>query len=197
MGSFHVRPQSSLPSTSRKTNLLCPSLRTPGTLPLWASAHTVPSAQNTLSLSPHEGLPTYKACTPTSSKTPPDVRGSWHALSVMPHLIRALVTVCRSSESWQPGHPPTHPPQAHFVHLFVPQHFWGLCLAHQRASGKVCLEHPQRFHSSMWILPVSGACLPLRSVLSSEQTVFQGDYRGILAHSPQRDSSHAQAGTLS
>ena len=56
---------------------------------------------------------------------------------------------------------------------------------------------PGRKEGRLWTLPVSGACLPLRSVLSSEQTVIQGGYRGILAHSPQRDSSHAQAGTLS
>lgn len=56
------------------------------------------------------------------------------------------------------------------------------------ASRKVCQEYPQRFHSSMWTLPVSGACLPLRSVLSSEQTVIQGSWgswptrpKGILA----------------
>ena len=118
------------------------------------------------SLSPHEALPSYEACTPTSSKTPPDVRGSRHALSVMPHLIRALVTVCRSSESWQSGHPPA---PSTFCPSLCPPTLLGPVPGTPTGLGD-CPEHPQRFHSSMWILPVSRACLPPRSVLSSEQS---------------------------
>lgn len=117
---------------------------------------------------PHEALPTYEACTPTSSKTPPDVRGSWCALNVKPQLIRALVTVCRSSEQWQPGHPATH--RKHVLSISLSPSISGAYAWHRTGLGENLSEHPQRVHSSMWTLPVSRACLPLRSVLSSEQS---------------------------
>ena len=87
--------------------------------------------------------------------------------------------------------PPT--PQPRPVHLFVPQHFQGQCLAHNGLQGKSTQKNilrPSTYQCRSF--PDSGACLSLRPVLSSERIlVSRGGYWGILAHSPQKDSSDA------